>query len=287
MSYRKPLFVVLASFVSCSWVVAQDAPAPPRESPPPDQTESVPQIDTVANQRVKAMSEFLAKQQKFRFNVEITYDAVEPDGQKVQLGRRSIVEVMRPNGLRGETKGDRGSHMLSAFDGKNFLVHDQAHNVYSRVETPATMEEFFDFIFEKYGVSPPLTDFLLKDVHGALTKNAESGALLGDAFVAEEECDHVVFEGENLDWQIWIEKGDQPWPRKFVITYKDVEVRPQFMATFRQWEAGVPLEAARFDTSTPSGASEVPMQRFTDDDSSKEGAKSDTPAVSNETPEGE
>lgn len=223
---------------------------------------AVAPMDAVADQRVRAMSDHLAGQRSFRFDVEIAYDAVEYDGQKVQLARSSRVEVVRPNRLRVDSRGDRGWSKVNVFDGANFLVHDRSQNVYARVATPATLDEFFDFLFEKYGVSPPVADFLLSDVHSVLTREATSAAVLGDAIVAGKECDHIAFTGDLLDWQIWIEKGDRPWPRKFIITYKDIDVRPQFTAVFRDWETGATPAANAFDATPPAGAAEVPFERF-------------------------
>ncbi len=219
-------------------------------------------VDSRADQRVRAMSDFLAKQKNFRFSVEITYDAVEPDGQKVQLGRRSRVEVSRPSKLRAESQGDRGSNLVSVFDGEQFLLHDQANQLFSRVKAPATLDEFFEFVFEEYGTSPPLVDFLMRDIYGAMTESAETTAHLGKAFVAEQQCEQIAFTGELLDWQLWIQDGEHPFPRKFVITYKDVDVRPQFMAVFREWQTDVTPDAKHFDTSAPNGATAVPMERF-------------------------
>ncbi len=265
-----PFILVVGLCLALAPARAQDATegATPTVSGTADA--ATPRIDARADARVKAMSDFLAKQPKLRFSVEITYDAVEPDGQKVQLGRRSRVEVKRPSGLYVDSQGDRGWSQLSVFDGKHFLLHDRLHNLYSRVETPATLEAFFDFLFEKYGAAPPLTDFLLADSHAALTDGAETGALLGDAWVAEKACEHIAFTGPVLDWQLWIEKGDSPWPRKLVITYKDVDVRPQFVAVFREWSADPSLSAARFSTDAPSGATETPLEAPADKQSDAE-----------------
>lgn len=249
-----------ACFFVAATFAAEDAVTTTPSSAPTGEVSAAPSLDPRADQRLKDMSDFLGKQQKFRFSVEITYDEVKDDGQKLQLGRRSHAEVMRPGGLRVESQGDRGWDQSMAFDGHHFLLHDKARKVYSRVDAPATLEQFFDFIFEKYGATPPLVDFLLPDVHGALTKGAQSSAMLGAAFVAEKVCDHLSFSGEHLDWQLWIEKGASPWPRKFVITYKDVDERPQFMAVFRNWEADPSMNASRFDTNPPAGASEIPLE---------------------------
>lgn len=269
MPRHKNLTVWLLAGFLVSTATAQN----PSETPPAvGESASMAHIDAQADQRVRVMSAFLAGQKKFRFNVEITYDAVEPDGQKLQLGRRSKVEVMRPNGLRAESQGDRGSNQVSTFDGEYFLLHDRANNVYARVKTPETLQKFFEFLFEEYGISPPLVDFLLRDVHGALTDNADSVSLLGDAFIAEHECEHIAFTGELLDWQLWIQKGEAPWPRKFVITYKDMDVRPQFMAVFRKWQSDAPITSDQFATTPPDGATEAPLERFVESDSDEDEA---------------
>ncbi|MDX2197424.1 MAG: DUF2092 domain-containing protein [Phycisphaerae bacterium] len=229
-------------------VAAQPASAPAESA-----------FDAKASARVSEMSAFLAKQQKFRFEVEIMYDAVEEDGHKLQIGRRSRVEVMRPGSLHVDSQGDRGWDQAITFDGRHFLLHDRSKKVFSRVDVAGTLDDLFKFVFEKFGTAPPLADFLGSDVNAALMTGAKSCQDLGDAFVAEKECDHIAFTGESLDWQLWIEKGATPWPRKFVITYKDPEVRPQFIAIFRTWEANVALDAARFNTAAPAGAAEAPL----------------------------
>ncbi len=256
--------------------VSADEPSPkPVAEATAEVVDVVPQIDALADKRMREMSDMLGKLKSFRFSVEIVNDNVEPDGQKIQIGRRSRVEVKRPNGLRVESQGDRGWNKLSVFDGKHFLLHDRGEKVYSIIDTPGTLDDFFQFLFEKYGTSPPLVDFLLGNVHGALTEGAESGALLGDAFVAEKSCDHLVFSNEDLEWQIWIEKGPNPLPRKFVITYKDVDVRPQFMAVFREWDANASLDDARFATTAPADATSVPLERFVDSQPEEEAPADD------------
>ncbi|MGE3182581.1 MAG: DUF2092 domain-containing protein [Phycisphaerae bacterium] len=248
--------------VACSFSIlaaAQQSATTDPQAAQADAETHTAHVDARADARVKAMSDYLAKLQSFSFTVDIMYDAVEDDGQKLQLGRVSAVEIRRPQYLRAESKGDRGVHQISVFDGKNFIVHDATQKVFSRIEANGALPELFATLFEKYGVSPPLVDFLLPDVHAALTENANSGGILGDATVAGKECEHLTFSGDSIDWQVWIEKGDHPFPRKFVITYKDVDVRPQFIAVFREWNGSASHADSRFVTTPPADAREVPM----------------------------
>jgi hypothetical protein len=51
--------------------------------------------------------------------------------------------------------------------------------------------------------------------HGLLPAT-DRGAVIG------VECDHLAFRNADTDWQIWIESGAKPIPRKYVITSKGI-----------------------------------------------------------------
>jgi hypothetical protein len=49
-------------------------------------------------------------------------------------------------------------------------------------------------------------------------------------------CDHLaVRTAGGVDFQVWIAQGDEPLPRRIVITYKDENGQPQFWADFSNW----------------------------------------------------
>jgi hypothetical protein len=42
--------------------------------------------------------------------------------------------------------------------------------------------------------------------------------------------DHFVLREGDIDWQIWIQKGEQPLPRKLVITDRSDPAAPTYSA---------------------------------------------------------
>jgi len=50
------------------------------------------------------------------------------------------------------------------------------------------------------------------------------------------ECEHLAFRNDDTDWQIWIQVGDAPIPRKYVITSKTEEGAPQYTLVIRDWK---------------------------------------------------
>ena len=49
-------------------------------------------------------------------------------------------------------------------------------------------------------------------------------------------CHHLAFTQENVDWQVWIQDGPQPFIRKFVITHKNEPGAPEFTALITHWD---------------------------------------------------
>ena len=58
---------------------------------------------------------------------------------------------------------------------------------------------------------------------------------------------HLAFRTAKVDWQIWIEDGRAPLPRKLVITYKLVPGAPVFRLELSDWDVSARLPDATFE----------------------------------------
>ena len=61
----------------------------------------------------------------------------------------------------------------------------------------------------------------------------------------------------EVDWQIWIEVGPQPIPRKYVITSRAVTGAPQYTLRIKEWRMDPQVAASAFAFSPPAGAQKV------------------------------
>jgi hypothetical protein len=68
---------------------------------------------------------------------------------------------------------------------------------------------------------------------------------VGPALVDGTETNHYAYREENIDWEIWLEKGDRPIPRKLVIVDRTDPARPTFTARL-QWTPNQPFTDADF-----------------------------------------
>lgn len=48
-----------------------------------------------------------------------------------------------------------------------------------------------------------------------------------------------AFRNFDTDWQLWVEVGEKPIPRKLVITSKTLNSAPQYTLRVKSWKTGV------------------------------------------------
>jgi hypothetical protein len=47
-----------------------------------------------------------------------------------------------------------------------------------------------------------------------LLQDMTAAGYIGTSWIDGVECDHVAVRQADVDWQVWIERGDTPLPRK-------------------------------------------------------------------------
>jgi hypothetical protein len=109
---------------------------------------------------------------------------------------------------------------------------------------------------EKFGVEVPLSDLFLWGTPAAPLDRIESAMNAGQDFVGDDLCDHYAFRQGNYDWQIWIQTGSKPLPRKLVITNRADEARPQSVSLI-DWNLKPTFKDSNFTFTPPKGASKV------------------------------
>jgi hypothetical protein len=65
------------------------------------------------------------------------------------------------------------------------------------------------------------------------------------------KCHHLAFAQDDVQWQIWIDAGPEPIPRKLVIAYGDEVGIPQYTATIRRFTVEPKAAAESFFKFTP------------------------------------
>jgi hypothetical protein len=105
----------------------------------------------------------------------------------------------------------------------------------------------------------PGTDLLLSNSYDELMANVIDVKHIGTGIVDGVECEHLAFRGVDSDWQIWIETGARPVPRKYVITSKTLAGAPQYTLRIKDWKTDPIVDADAFAFKPPADATKVSL----------------------------
>ena len=256
----KRVLIGMMAFAAVAVFVGSRAESQPRDGKDDKGGQNAPQdapkIEPKADQYLKAMSSCLADLKTYSFQVEEFFDETQDDGQKIQLSNQRHISVSRPNKVFGDHEGDT-ANSLFYYDGKTVTVFDRAQKTYAVEKVPNTTDAMLDDLHERFDTDQPLADFLFADPYKAFMEHVQSGTYLGMHRVGKTECRHLAFRQKTLDWQIWIDAGDQPLPCKLLITFKQQPGQPQYIALIHKWDVNPKLNDELFHFQPPEGVRKV------------------------------
>jgi hypothetical protein len=229
-------------------------------------------IEPAAEKLLRRMSDYLAKHQQFTLKAESAIEVVLTSGQKIQFESPATVEVSRPNKLRAHRKSDIANQEFF-YDGKTLTLYNPKENLYATTAAPATIDETLDFAREKLDIVAPASELVYQNAAEKMLKASSSGFVVGVSVVAGVKCTHLAFRGSDVDWQIWIEDGDKPLPRKFILTSKQVKGEPEFTVVIRSWDVTPRLADKEFSFTPPKGAKKIEFLQLTGEAQPKEKSK--------------
>jgi hypothetical protein len=211
-------------------------------------------IDPQVQRILRRSTDFLAAQTRFSADTRSTIEVVLTSGQKLQFSNRVTMSVKRPDKLWARRYGDYIDQVFY-YDGQTLTLHNPAQKVYASVAVPASIEGMLDFARTKLDIIAPLGDFLYSNAYDILTDGVTSAFLVGRSYVEGVRCVHLAFRAPQADWQIWIEDGERPLPRKVVITTRDIVNAPQFDVTVTRWDLSPRSDDRRFAFRPQAGDS--------------------------------
>jgi hypothetical protein len=217
-------------------------------------------IDTRATDDLKRMTDFLSSQPRLQFDTTVFYEDYKVGDMKVQYARHVSVEIERPNHAAGVSDGDTGRRRFW-YDGSQVTAVDETAHTYSQFDVPDTYDRMVQTMADEYDTPLPVADFLTGDAYQRLMEGVQSALYLGEHHVGDDLCDHLAFEGEDRDWQVWIMPGAQPLLRKLVVAYKTLPNCPEYIAIFQHWNLSPTFTDADFKPVIPPDA--IKVERLT------------------------
>lgn len=240
---------------------AQSSPAPAVPSAP--SAASAADLEPEALDALDKMGAYLRTLNSFEIQSQATLEEVLYSGQKLQFDNTIRLRVRRPDRLWAEVASDRKTRQFF-YDGKTFTLYGPRNRLYASVPAPATLRELVAAIETKYGIILPLADLFRWGTDPTRREDFYAASWIGPATIHDTPCNQLAFREQGLDWQVWIQKGDSPLPRKLVITTTDDPAMPQYVAVL-DWNLAPALNDKMFTFEPPPDAHRIAIRELTDE----------------------
>jgi hypothetical protein len=214
---------------------------------------------------LKAMSDYVTSQKSLSVTFDADIEVITPEIQKIQFASSGTVQVSRPDKLRATRTGGYADIEL-VFDGKTISVLGKDANAYAQADVSGTIDQLIALLRDQYSIDMPGADLLLSNAQGAMMEDVLDAKHIGRGVIDGVECEHLAFRNQETDWQLWVEVGDRPIPRKYVITSKSVASAPQYTLRIKEWKTDAAPDAKAFAFEPPAGAKKVDFEVLSDID---------------------
>lgn len=220
------------------------------------ETAKKPSIDPAATEILQKMSNYLSGLNSFKVHVQTTREIILATDQELDTDHSFDLTVQRPNHVLGIAQSAAGGRQFF-YDGTNFTIFTPKANYYATFAAPHTIEGVLKEVATKYGLELPIADFIVSNPYQILAKNIKSAMHVGMSLVDGVLCHQIAVRQKNVDWQLWIDDGPSPLPRRFVITDKAQAGEPRFTAQFSGWDVNPTIDASVFTFVPPQGAKKI------------------------------
>jgi hypothetical protein len=218
-------------------------------------------IEDGAVDALKEMSAYLMSAKTLAITSQGSLDVVTNDGQRIQLDGTTNYKIRRPGFVIDYVSDVKSRRFI--YDGKTFTVYSPKLGYYASVPAPATNREVLDTIYNKFGIALPLED-LFRWGDGRSDdriKALKSAYDVGPATIDGVETDHYAFREADVDWEVWIQQGDQPLPRKLVIVDRNDPAKPTFIARL-SWQLNPTFSDADFTFVPDANAKRIQLATY-------------------------
>jgi hypothetical protein len=220
---------------------------------------------------LKAMSAYVSGQETIELTLDSNIEVITPALEKIQFTSSGEVLLSRPDKLRTH-RASGHNDVTMTFDGKTVSVVSKSLDGYAQFESPGTLDRLIEVLRAGYGVALPAADLLKTNSYELLVAGVLEAKHIGRGVVGGVLCEHLAFRNVDTDWQLWVEAGEKPIPRKMVITSKTMNSAPQYTVVVKTWKTGVPPAPGAFAFVPTPNAKKLDPNALVDLDELPQGA---------------
>jgi thiol-disulfide isomerase/thioredoxin len=173
-----------------------------------------------ANQLVKAVSDFHKSLQSASADIQMTITQEVPGEAKKEMVTKASFAAERPRHLKFVVEGD-DSGVAIVCDGLTVWTYVPRLKQFTVDTAPMNLEillRYHDLAAKAMAQMGPLCELFRKDPAALLLDPVTALKIGGTETIGGTECTCLHGEQEDMDWNAWFAKGDQPVLRRFTFS---------------------------------------------------------------------
>lgn len=190
----------------------------------------------------------LDNRQSYAFDAMIVNHSDEGKNQ-----HKISVKVNRPNQLRVDVTGDirnRSNYMNNGL----YTIYDHDKNFYVQIDTPKSVEETLDAIFDTFEIKLPLAQLVYTNMAERI--KFDSSKNFGIVDLEGTECHYIAFSDKTKEVHVWVTTGDTPLVKHYRIVDKTSK-NNAYRSTTIYWKDAKTISPSDFAFAAPKNAKEV------------------------------
>lgn len=210
--------------------------------------------------RLREMSDFLSAAPSIRLNTREAFQWLNPEGERQEVQAVWEVNIWRPDAMRITMTGE-GSQEFDVdiyYDGWKLTFVNHKQKVWAWASVANSLDELLDEIYWRFNLPIPMKDMLYSSPYDQLMTEDTESRYVGREEIEGRPCDRFSFSHEAVDWEIWIEAGEQPLPRRLDIIHKNLEQHPESEIIFTEVDLSPAVDETLFTFDPPDGYIEIP-----------------------------
>ncbi len=247
----------LAMAMSATLLASPLYAAAPPAAKPAAAAPAVPKLDPASLAALNAMGAYLRSLSTLAVKSDSTTEEVLDNGQKLQFSHHVSYIAQKPDKLFAELRNDkRFVHIF--YNGQKLTIHTPKTGYYAEAPVTGTIGQMLKKADEKFGIDFPLQDLFRWGDPTASAEIPTEGFKVGQTIVGDATTDHYAFRQKGVDFQIWMDQGDKPLPRKLVITTLSDPAQPEYVAYFT-WDLTPKVDAGTFSFTPGKNDAKIPL----------------------------
>ena len=145
-------------------------------------------------------------------------------------------------------------------DGQHITVLDASTNVFAQAPTSGEdLDDAIHYLLDSLKLKLPLAPLLMASFPEVLRRHVVEADLVETTDILGSTADHIAARTQEVDFQVWIAQGNQPWPLRIVIDYRLLPGSPQYWADLSDWNPSPTFKQQTFVFKQPAGATRIPF----------------------------